>query len=107
MCPELWVHIKGSPLFLQNNFIYRAIHFKSWNCLELVLTEYRGRISNLLHCNEIQMTPLVSFLLSIQQSLDFVENQYLLQRFLPLFLSAGASLEEPTIWGKGCDFLRI
>lgn len=98
---------EGSPLFLQNNFIYRAIHFKSWNCLELVLTEYRGRISNLLHCNEIQMTPLVYFLLYIQQSLDFVENQYLLQRFLPLFLSAGASLEEPTILGKGSDFLRI
>lgn len=98
---------EGIPLFLPNNFLYRAIHFKSWNCLELVLTEYRGRISNLLHCNEIQMTPLVYFLLYIQQSLDFVENQYLLQRFLPLFLSAGASLEEPTILGKGSDFLRI
>lgn len=98
---------EGSPLFLPNNFLYRAIHFKSWNCLELALTEYKGKISNLFHCGEIQMTPLVYFLLYIQQSLDFVENQYLLQRFLPLFLSAGASLEEPTILGKGSDFLRI
>lgn len=98
---------EGIPLFLPNNFIYRAIKFKSWNCLELALTEYKGKISNLLHCGKIQMTPFVSFLLYIQQSLDFVENQYLLQRFLPLFLSAGASLEEPTILGKGSDFLRI
>ena len=73
----------------------------------MALTEYKGKISTLLHCGEIQITPLVYFLLYIQQSLDFVENQYLLQRFLPLFLSAGASLEEPTILGKGSDFLRI
>lgn len=98
---------EGSPLFLQNNFIYRAIHFQSWNCLELVLTEYKGKISNLLHCNEIRMTPLVYFLLYIQQHFNFKERQYLLERFLPLFLSAGASLEEPTILGKGSDFLRI
>ena len=98
---------EGIPLFLPNNFIYRAIYFKSWNCLELALTEYKGKISNLLHCGEFQITPFVYFLRYIQQSLDFVENQYLLQRFLPLFLSAGASLEEPTILGKGSVFLRI
>lgn len=90
-----------------NNFLYRAIHFKSWNCLELALTEYKGKISTLLHCGEIQMTPLVYFLIYIQQCFDLSESIYLLQRFLPLFLSAGASLEEPTILGKGSDFLRI
>ena len=90
-----------------NNFLYRAIHFKSWNCLELALTEYKGKISTLLHCGEIQMTPLVYFLIYIQQCFDLSESIYLLQRFLPLFLSAGASIEEPTILGKGSDFLRI
>lgn len=98
---------EGIPLFLPNNFIYQAIQFKSWNCLELALTEYKGKISNLLHCGEIQITPFVYFFLYIQQYFNFKERQYLLERFLPLFLSAGASLEEPTIWGKGSDFLRI
>ena len=69
--------------------------------------KYKGKISNLLHCGEIQITPFVYFFLYIQQYFNFKERQYLLERFLPLFLSAGASIEEPTIWGKGSDFLRI
>lgn len=99
-CPNL----NGLGLYTPNNFLYRAIHFKSWDCLEMVLTEYKGRISSQMHCGEVQMTPLVCFLLYVQ-TMEFTEAQYLRERFIPLFLSAGASLDEPTILGSAGEIL--
>ena len=99
-CPNL----NGLGLYTPNNFLYRAIHFKSWDCLEMVLTEYKGRISSQMHCGEVQMTPLVCFLLNVQ-TMEFTEAQYLRERFIPLFLSAGASLDEPTILGSAGEIL--
>lgn len=95
----------GSPLYTPNNFLYRAIHFKSWECLEMALTEYKGRISSQMHCGEVQMTPLAYFLLYIRDSMKFNEAQHLVSRFLPLFISAGASMDEQTIFGSAAKIL--
>ena len=102
-CPSMPLP-NGIPLYTPNNFLYRAIHFKSWDCLEMALTEYKGEISRQMHCGEVQMTPLVYFLCYVQ-TMEFTEAQYLRERFIPLFLSAGASLDEPTIVGSAGEIL--
>ena len=104
-CPSMSLP-NGIPLYTPNNFLYRAIHFKSWDCLEMVLTEYKGKISRQMHCGEVQMTPLVYFLCYVQ-TMEFTEAQHLCERFIPLFQSAGASFDEPTILGSASDILKM
>ena len=104
-CPSMSLP-NGRPLYTPNNFLYRAIHFKSWDCLEMALTEYKGKISRQMHCSEVQMTPLVYFLLYVRTK-KFTEAQHLRQRFIPLFQAAGASLEEPTILGSAQELLSV
>ena len=104
-CPSMSLP-NGRPLYTPNNFLYRAIHFKSWDCLEMALTEYKGKISRQMHCSEVQMTPLVYFLCYVQ-TMEFTEAQYLCERFIPLFQSAGASFDEPTILGSASDILKM
>ena len=71
----------------------------------MALTEYKGRISSQMHCGEVQMTPLAYFLLYIRDSMKFNEAQHLVSRFLPLFISAGASMDEQTIFGSAAKIL--
>lgn len=104
-CPSMPLP-NGIPLYTPNNFSYRAIHFKSWDCLEMALTEYKGKISRQMHCGEVQMTPLVYFLCYVQ-TMEFTEAQHLCQRFIPLFQSAGASFDEPTILGSAQELLSV
>ncbi|MBO7164056.1 MAG: ankyrin repeat domain-containing protein, partial [Spirochaetaceae bacterium] len=104
-CPSMPLP-NGRPLYTPNNFLYRAIHFKAWDCLELALTEYKGKISRQMHCGEVQMTPLVYFLRNVQ-TMEFTEAQHLCERFIPLFQSAGASFYEPTILGSTSDILKM
>lgn len=95
----------GELIFLPHNFIYRAINFEAWDCLELVLTEYKQKIkdTDMMHASkEFPMTPLVYFLItlinkSVNEKLD---------KFIPLFLDAGADLNEPTIYGSVNEILR-
>ncbi len=95
----------GNMLFLPNNFIHRAIYFKSWNCLEWFLKDNKNIASEYMHKKEVNMTWLVYFLLmqqneimqNPQKCLDVQNN---INRFLPLFLEAGASLKEDTIFGS-------
>lgn len=95
----------GNMLFLPNNFIHRAIYFKAWNCLEWFLKDNKNIASEYMHKKEINMTWLVYFL-SMQQN-EIMQNpqKYLdiqnnINRFLPLFLEAGASLKEDTAFGS-------
>ena len=97
--------------FIPHNFIYRAIEFEAWDCLELVLTEYKQKIkdTNMMHCSEgFPITPLVYFLIHlIGKSVNEPHsNQHNLLRFIPLFLDAGADLNEPTIYGSANDICR-
>ncbi len=95
----------GNRLLLPNNFIHRAIYFKAWNCLEWFLKDNKNIASEYMHKKEINMTWLVYFLL-MQQN-EFLRNpqKYLdiqnnINRFLPLFFEAGASLKEDTVFGS-------
>lgn len=95
----------GNRLLLPNNFIYRAIYFKAWNCLEWFLKDNKNIAIEYMHKKEINMTWLVYFL-SMQQN-EIMQNpqKYLdiqnnINRFLPLFLTAGASLKEDTAFGS-------
>ena len=95
----------GNKLFLPNNFIHRAIYFKAWNSLEWFLKDNKNIASEYMHKKEINMTWLVYFLLmqqfevrqNPQKCLDTQNN---INRFLPLFLEAGASLKEDTAFGS-------
>ena len=95
----------GNMLFLPNNFIHRTIYFKAWNCLEWYLKDNKNIAAEYMHKKEENMTWLVYFLLmqqfevmqNPQKSLDTQNN---INRFLPLFLTAGASLKEDTIFGS-------
>lgn len=95
----------GNMLLLPNNFIHRAIYFKAWNCLEWFLKDNKNIAAEYMHRKEENMTWLVYFLLmqqneimqNPQKSLDTQNN---INRFLPLFLEAGASLKEDTIFGS-------
>lgn len=95
----------GNKLFLPNNFIHRAIYFKAWNSLEWFLKDNKNIAAEYMHRKEENMTWLVYFLLmqqneimqNPQKSLDTQNN---INRFLPLFLEAGASLKEDTIFGS-------
>lgn len=95
----------GNMLFLPNNFIHRAIYFKAWNCLEWFLKDNKNIAAEYMHKKEENMTWLVYFLL-MQQEVIFMNTQkYLdvqnnINRFLPLFLEAGASLKEDTAFGS-------
>lgn len=95
----------GNMLFLPNNFIRRAIYFKSWSCLEWFLKDNKNIASEYMHKKEINMTWLVYFLLMQQNEImqnpqNCLDVQNNINRFLPMFLEAGASLKEDTIFGS-------
>lgn len=95
----------GNKLFLPNNFIHRAIYFKAWNSLEWFLKDNKNIASEYMHKKEINMTWLVYFLLMQQEEIFMNTQKYLdvqnnINRFLPLFLEAGASLKEDTAFGS-------
>lgn len=95
----------GNKLFLPNNFIHRAIYFKAWNSLEWFLKDNKNIASEYMHKKEINMTWLVYFLLMqqfevMQNPQKCLDTQNNINRFLPLFLEAGASLKEDTIFGS-------
>ena len=95
----------GNMLLLPNNFIHRAIYFKAWNCLEWYLKDNRNIASEYMHKKEVNMTWLVYFLLIqqfevMQNPQKCLDTQNNINRFLPLFLEAGASLKEDTAFGS-------
>lgn len=95
----------GNKLFLPNNFIHRAIYFKAWNCLEWFLKDNKNLAAEYMHRKEENMTWLVYFLLMQQNEIlknpqKCLDTQNNINRFLPLFLEAGASLKEDTIFGS-------
>ena len=101
----------GQFLSMENNFILRAIYFKSWNCLEMFLKEYKSVAAEYMHRKDCNMTYLVLFLISMideikQNASMYNTNINLIQRFTPEFLEAGASLQEPTAWGSAEQILR-
>ena len=95
----------GNMLFLPNNFIHRAIYFKAWNCLEWFLKDNKNIAAEYMHKKEENTTWLVYFLLMqqfevMQNPQKCMDTQNNINRFLPLFLEAGASLKEDTIFGS-------
>lgn len=95
----------GNMLFLPNNFIHRAIYLKAWNCLEWFLKDNKNIAAEYMHKKEENMTWLVYFLLMQQKEIFMNTQKYLdvqnnINRFLPLFLEAGASLKEDTAFGS-------
>lgn len=95
----------GNMLLLPNNFIHRAIYFKAWNCLEWFLKDNKNIAAEYMHKKEENMTWLVYFLLMQQEEIFMNTQKYLdvqnnINRFLPLFLEAGASLKEDTAFGS-------
>ena len=95
----------GNMLFLPNNFIHRTIYFKAWNCLEWYLKDNKNIAAEYMHKKEENMTWLVYFLLMQQEEIFMNTQKYLdvqnnINRFLPLFLEAGASLKEDTAFGS-------
>ena len=95
----------GNMLFLPNNFIHRTIYFKAWNCLEWYLKDNKNIAAEYMHKKEENMTWLVYFLLMQQKEIFMNTQKYLdvqnnINRFLPLFLEAGASLKEDTAFGS-------
>ena len=101
----------GNKLFLPNNFIHRAIYFKAWNCLEWFLKDNKNIASEYMHKKETNMTWLVYFLLMQQNEImqnpqNCLDVQNNINRFLPMFLEAGASLKEDTVFGSAERILR-
>ena len=95
----------GSFLSMPNNFIHRAIFFRSWNCLEWFLKDNRSIAAEYMHRKGVNMTYLVLFILRIQDEVQqdkskINECQNILNRFIPLFLNAGANLQEESIFGS-------
>lgn len=95
----------GNMLFLPNNFIHRAIYFKAWNLLEWFLKNNKNLATEYMHRKEENMTWLVYFLLMQQNEImqnpqKCLATQNNINRFLPLFLEAGASLKEETVFGS-------
>lgn len=95
----------GNMLFLPNNFIHRAIYFKAWNCLKWFLKDNKNIAAEYMHKKEENTTWLVYFLLMqqfevMQNPQKCMDTQNNINRFLPLFLEAGASLKEDTIFGS-------
>lgn len=95
----------GNMLFLPNNFIHRAIYLKAWNCLECFLKDNKNIAAEYMHKKEENTTWLVYFLLMqqfevMQNPQKCMDTQNNINRFLPLFLEAGASLKEDTIFGS-------
>ena len=97
--------------FIPHNFIYRAIEFEAWDCLKLVLTEYKQKIkdTDMMHASqEFPMTPLVYFItpLTVKSGNTVQLVPQNLGIFIPLFLDAGADFNEPTIYGSANKILQ-
>ena len=101
----------GAPLYMPNNYIHRAIYFHAWDCLEWFLKDNKSIAVEYMHCKDVNMTYLVLFILKMQDELqqgkyNIRECQSLMNRFIPLFLNAGASLQENTAYGSAESLLQ-
>ncbi|UTC62848.1 hypothetical protein E4O05_02830 [Treponema sp. OMZ 787] len=90
---------------IKNNFINRAIHFGSWDCLEMFLVDHKNIAAQYMHRKDENITPFVYFLISIMNESNRPEPE-LIKKFQPLFLAAGTSMNEPTAIGSAKDILQ-
>lgn len=100
----------GRFLELPNNFIHRCITFNAWDCLEFYLTEFKDAAYENMHRKDENITFFVAFLIKLIENIRLnytksTESVNLIRRFVPLFLNAGASLQELTIWGSAEQIL--
>lgn len=63
-----------------------------------------------MHRKDENITFFVAFLIKLIENIRLnysksTESVNLIRRFVPLFLNAGASLQEPTIWGSAEQIL--
>lgn len=82
-----------------NSFIYRVIHYKSWETLRMFLTEFKDKAHLVMHKDNSDITPLVYFISLMKYDTSRFPAMYLLAEFIQLFQEAGASLTESTELG--------
>ncbi len=98
---------------IPNSFIYRLVNFKSWNSLKNYLELYaeKSRKTMKEKSEKCNVTPLVYFILNTVYPSgsrdEFEKNRKLCDDFLPLFISAGSSLEQKTAFGSAKKLLGI
>lgn len=98
---------------IPNSLIYRLIHFLSWKSLEMYLSEFSeiARPSLTEKSCKCNITPLVYLILkTIYSSADegeYKQNKELVDRLIPLFVGAGAVLDENTAFGTAESLLGM
>ncbi|MCQ2595445.1 MAG: hypothetical protein MJ196_09290 [Treponemataceae bacterium] len=92
---------------IPNSFIYRLISYKSWDSLEMFLTKYKEKASNLMHRKNFNMTPLVFFLFTTNSLPQNEKVAFMPRRacFIQLFIDCGSSLDEETAIGSARNLI--
>ncbi|MBQ9205218.1 MAG: hypothetical protein IJ158_00715 [Treponema sp.] len=97
--------------FEKNNFIYNLIDHKSWETLIMFLTEFKDEVSHLMHNNEFEMNPLMSFAAKVQDYFIWTGRDKrawrpVVQYMADLFIDCGANPDEKTKIGTARGYLE-
>ncbi len=98
---------------IPNTFIYRLISFKSWNVLRMYLTDFASLAKKSMteKSDKYNITPLVFLILntvySSENETQYEENRKTVDEMIPLFMGAGAILDENTAFGTAKKLLGL
>ena len=97
----------GSSINTQipNSLVYRLISFSQFDALKFYLTTFRDKAKKSMTAKtpKCNITPLAYFVLNTlyasKSEDEYKKTKALVDEFLPIFISAGAVLEENTAFG--------
>lgn len=91
-------------VYSNNAFIYRLIYFKAWKTLAHFLTKQKKLAIKTMTQNEFGITPIIYFLWNTKNERNRME---LVKKYIPLFVEAGANLEQPSIIGSAKQIINF
>ncbi|MCR5124230.1 MAG: hypothetical protein K6B43_03440 [Treponema sp.] len=93
---------------MPNAFVFRCIYYESWNTLRMFLTEFKDKAATVMHRGDFEVTPLVAFIITIQNKFAAIspfqlgqatELLQIAEEFTDLFVEAGSDMTESTELG--------
>lgn len=96
---------------MKNTFIYALIDSKSWETLEMFLTEFSDMARLLMKNDEFGLNPFVIFAMKVQDYFiwtgrDKREWRPIVRYLADLFIAAGANPDEKTVCGSARELLE-
>ena len=98
------------PYIVKFNFLNVLIEYKSWDTLEMFLTEYKDLANHSMGVDEYDMTSFMHFAIKVHEDLIWCAKEKrnimpIIELMKPLFLDCGADSNLQTKLGKVSDLL--